>query len=133
MAEQQSPRQQKDHRARKHSCFLPLSRTANRRWGLKEGEGKKRKEKATRGGRKGRKDESVPTHFRIVPMHWAFSERTGRLQCFVWIHYCISVFPKLFNCCRVLRHDYPGFNADTIGESFFIFHHLPWRASFCFA
>lgn len=44
MAEQQSPRQQKDHRARKHSCFLPLSRTANRRWGLKEGEEKKGKE-----------------------------------------------------------------------------------------
>ena len=31
MAEQQSPRQQKDPRARKHSFFLPLSCTANRR------------------------------------------------------------------------------------------------------
>lgn len=56
------------------------------------------------------KDESVPTLFRIVPMYWASSGRTGTLQCFVWIHSCISVFPKLFNCWRAMRHEYSEFN-----------------------
>lgn len=54
-------------------------------------------------------------------MYWAFSGRTGPLPCFVWIHYCISVFPKLFNRWRVMRHDYPEFNKDTIGKSFSFF------------
>lgn len=36
MAKQHSPRQQKDHRARKHSFFLPLSRTADRRLNIKQ-------------------------------------------------------------------------------------------------
>lgn len=61
------------------------------------------------GGKVG-KDESVPTLFRIVPMYWAFSGRTGTLQCFVWIHSCISVFPKLFNCWRAMRHKDSEFN-----------------------
>lgn len=61
------------------------------------------------GGKVG-KDESVPTLFRIVPMYWAFSGRAGTLQCFVWIHSCISVFPKLFNCWRAMRHKDSEFN-----------------------
>lgn len=61
------------------------------------------------GGKVG-KDESVPTLFRIVPMYWAFSGRTGTLQCFVWIHSSISVFSKLFNCWRAMRQEYSEFN-----------------------
>lgn len=119
MAKQHSPRQQKDHRARKHSFFLPLSQTAtNRR-------------------QEGRKDESAPALFWIVPMYWAFSGRTGPLQCFVWIHYCTSVFLKLFNCWRVMRHDYCEFNADTIEESFSFFttyykiYYVPHKWHWC--
>lgn len=67
MAEQQSPRQQKDHRARKHSCFLPLSRTANRRWGLKEGEGKKRRGKRPEEGEKGGKMRAFPPISELFP------------------------------------------------------------------
>lgn len=68
MAEQQSPRQQKDHRARKHSCFLSLSRTANRRWGLKEGEGgKKRKGKRPEEGEKGGKMRAFPPISELFP------------------------------------------------------------------
>lgn len=61
-------------------------------------------------GEKVGKDESIPTLSRIVPMYWAFSGRTGTLQCFVWIHSCISIFPKLFNCWRGMRHEYSEFN-----------------------
>lgn len=61
-------------------------------------------------GEKVGKDESVPTLSRIVPMYWAFSGRTGTLQCFVWIHSCISIFQKLFNCWRGMRHEYFEFN-----------------------
>lgn len=53
---------------------------------------------------------AFPPLFRIVPMYWAFSGRTGTLQCFVWIHSCISVFPKLFNCWRAMRHKDSEFN-----------------------
>lgn len=66
--------------------------------------------KTTNWRRKGWKDESVPTLFRIVPMYWAFSGRTGTLQCFVWIHSSISVFSKLFNCWRAMRQEYYEFN-----------------------
>lgn len=61
------------------------------------------------GGKVG-KDQSTPTVFRIIPMYWAFSGRTGTLQCFVWIHSSISVFPKLFNCWRAMRQEISEFN-----------------------
>lgn len=47
MAEQQSPRQQNDPRARKHFSFLPLSFTANKKgeWKAKQAMEEERREK----------------------------------------------------------------------------------------
>lgn len=55
-------------------------------------------------GEKVGKDESIPT------LSVVFSGRTGILECFGWIHSCISIFPKLFNCWRGKRHEYYEFN-----------------------
>lgn len=70
----------------------------------------KKKARQPMEGEKVGKDESVPTLSRKVPMYWAFSGRTGTLQCFVELILASQFSPNLFNCWQGMRREYLKFN-----------------------
>lgn len=70
----------------------------------------KKKARQPMEGEKVGKDESIPTLSRIVPMYWAFSGRTGTLQCFVGLILASRFSPNLFNCWQGMRRKYLEFN-----------------------